>query len=643
MLLASNYFLLGDFFSRRISIDESGARSVSLHRVNGFLNNWYSTQVNKSFEDVKLVNISKTKSEIVSENIMKLSEYYKSDIEYYDFDFHRVHKFTKSESSSIKISLEKNFINSKYFKKLTKNGVKSDVLLDTFSAYPVIPVEKETEIVNYEIFQRIYPKLKPNTEVVILSGELVWSGWLTMDIILNTLDDNKYNNKIFIIDSWGLVQQLLSTVDYDKDYGIVEHDDLIDSFTTSLYLTTKKLKTINEIPKTKSNNYPLYANSEFIKTFPSGVTHKPDYNYVLSKRAKSLLSKSVISIGIDNITPLTIPRSMLQKVELSYFLPGGSVLQKYEGERVSINEDIGLIPEYENHLLRLKLPKQLTLKVKDGQYVKRGDVIAERAVLKNMLKEKVVSPFTGYLETSFLEQGILIFKELKDKKQFLADFEGEILSIDKSETAQSAKIKANSFTTNTIYKIGDDVQGKLMRLEDVQNYSASKLLLVKPNELGDITLEFIMKNNISGVIVDTPDYLMIRRYIAKVLKNSKATTLCVLNPFSIRSSSSIIDILYLYTGNTVIISNNSLHLLIDQKQSKEILLRLKSKDTQSKKSILRKGEHVSFFNYSHQDPYARIENVSPRELVLNTERGIIVTNFSNIIKYTSTFYDTENK
>ena len=574
---------------------------------------------------------------------MKLSEYYQSDIEYYDFDFHRVNKFTKSENSSVKVSLEKNFINSKYYKKLAKNGVKSDVLLDSFSAYPVIPVEKESEIVNYEIFQRIYPKLKPNTEIVILSGELVWSGWLTMDIILNTIDDNKYNNKIFIIDSWGLVQQLFSTADYDKDYGIVDYDDLIDSFTTSLFLINKGLKTINEIQKTKTNNYSLYANSEFIKTFPSGVTHKPDYNYVLGKSAKSLLSKNVISIGIDKVTPLTIPRSILQKAELSYFLPGGSVLQKYEGEKVSLGEDIGLTPEYENHLLRLKLPKQLILKVKDGQYVKRGDVIAERAVLKNMLKEKVVTPFTGYLDIRFLEQGILIFKEMTDKKQFLADFEGEILSIDKSETAQFAKMKANSFTTNTIYKIGDDVQGKLIRLEDVQNTSESKLLLVKPNELGDINLEFIMKNNISGVIVDTPDYLMIRRYIAKILKNSKATTLCVLNPFSLKSSSNIIDILYLYTGNTVIISNNSVHLLIDQKQSKEILLRLKSKDTQSKKSILRKGEHVSFFNYSHQDPYARIENVSPEELVLNTEGEMVVSSYANIIKYSNSFYDTENK
>jgi hypothetical protein len=83
--------------------------------------------------------------------------------------------------------------------------------------------------------------------------------------------------------------------------------------------------------------------------------------------------------------------------------------------------------------------------------------------------------------------------------------------------------------------------------------------------------------------------------------------------------------------------------LIDQKQSKEILLRLKSKDTQSKKSILRKGEHVSFFNYSHQDPYARIENVSPEELVLNTEGEMVVSSYANIIKYSNSFYDTENK
>ncbi|MCA9379553.1 hypothetical protein KC675_00045 [Candidatus Dojkabacteria bacterium] len=643
MLLASNYFLLGDFFSRRISIGESGARSVTLHRVNSFLHNWYTRQIPKSFDDYEISDLSLINPEIVSENLSILSDYYKSTIEYYDFNFKYVNKYSKSENSSTKVSLEKNFINSKHSKKLGKKGIKSDVLLDSFSAYPVIPINKETEKINYEIFQQVYPKIKSNAEIIILSGELVWSGWLTMDIVLNTINDNKLDNKIFIIDSWGLIQQLFCTNDSKNRFIIQSYDDLIDSFTTSLFLTNKVLKTLNDVSKIKSSNYPLYANSEMIKTFPSGVTHKPDYTFHLSKKYKVLLNKTVISIGIDEITPLTIPKSILEKAELIYNFPAGSVIQKYEGENVTMMEDIGLVPSYVNQLLRLKLPKQLTLKVKDGQFVKKGDVIAERAVLKNMLREKVLSPYTGFLNSSYFDQGILLIKDLNDKKQFLSDFEGEILSIEKSETAQIAKIRANSFSIEIIYKIGNDAQGRLMRMSDVPSSIEAKILLVKPVELSEINSEFIINNNVKGVIVDSPDYTTIRRFIAKVLKNTKVTTICVLNPFSIQAKSNIIDILYLFTGNSVIISNNRLHLLIDQQQSKQILMRLKSKDTQGKNSQLKKGEHVLFFNYSHQDPYARIENVSPQELVLNTERGIVVSSFTNIIKYTSTFYDSKNK
>jgi hypothetical protein len=643
MLLASNYFLLGDFFSRRISIDESGARSVNLHRVNTFLHNWYSRQILKSFDDYEILDLSLINPEIVSENLSILSDYYKSTIEYYDFNFKYVNKYSKSENSSTKISLEKNFINSKHSKKLGKKGIKSDVLLDSFSAYPVIPINKETEKINYEIFQQVYPKIKSNAEIIILSGELVWSGWLTMDIVLNTINDNKLDNKIFIIDSWGLIQQLFCTNDSKNRFIIQSYDDLIDSFTTSLFLTNKVLKTLNDVSKIKSSNYPFYANSEMIKTFPSGVTHKPDYTFHLSKKYKALLNKTVISIGIDEITPLTIPKSILEKAELIYNFPAGSVIQKYEGENVTMIEDIGLVPSYVNQLLRLKLPKQLTLKVKDGQFVKKGDVIAERAVLKNMLREKVLSPYTGFLNSSYFDQGILLIKDLNDKKQFLSDFEGEILSIEKSETAQIAKIRANSFSIEIIYKIGNDAQGRLMRMSDVPSSIEAKILLVKPVELSEINSEFIINNNVKGVIVDSPDYTTIRKFIAKVLKNTKLTTICVLNPFSIQAKSNIIDILYLFTGNSVIISNNRLHLLIDQQQSKQILMRLKSKDTQGKNSQLKKGEHVLFFNYSHQDPYARIENVSPQELVLNTERGIVVSSFTNIIKYISTFYDSKNK
>jgi hypothetical protein len=643
MLLASNYFLLGDFFSRRISIGESGARSVNLHRVNSFLHNWYTRQIPKSFDDYEILDLSLINPEIVSENLSILSDYYKSTIEYYDFNFKYVNKYSKSENSSTKISLEKNFINSKHSKKLGKKGIKSDVLLDSFSAYPVIPINKETEKINYEIFQQVYPKIKSNAEIIILSGELVWSGWLTMDIVLNTINDNKLDNKIFIIDSWGLIQQLFCTNDSKNRFIIQSYDDLIDSFTTSLFLTNKVLKTLNDVSKIKSSNYPFYANSEMIKTFPSGVTHKPDYTFHLSKKYKALLNKTVISIGIDEITPLTIPKSILEKAELIYNFPAGSVIQKYEGENVTMIEDIGLVPSYVNQLLRLKLPKQLTLKVKDGQFVKKGDVIAERAVLKNMLREKVLSPYTGFLNSSYFDQGILLIKDLNDKKQFLSDFEGEILSIEKSETAQIAKIRANSFSIEIIYKIGNDAQGRLMRMSDVPSSIEAKILLVKPVELSEINSEFIINNNVKGVIVDSPDYTTIRKFIAKVLKNTKLTTICVLNPFSIQAKSNIIDILYLFTGNSVIISNNRLHLLIDQQQSKQILMRLKSKDTQGKNSQLKKGEHVLFFNYSHQDPYARIENVSPQELVLNTERGIVVSSFTNIIKYISTFYDSKNK
>lgn len=643
MLLASNYFLLGDFFSRRISIDEIGARTVNLHRVNEFLHAWYTKKIFKEFDESEILILSKVKPEVISDNIKKLTDYYNSSVEIYDFSFNQVNKFTKSDHTSVKISLEQNFVHSKNSRNLIKNGIKGDLLLDSFSAYPVIPEDKEDEKINYQIFKSIYPRIHSNSEIIFISGELIWSGWLTMDIILYMLNENGLEDKIVIIDNWGMIQQLLSTHNFEKKYDIQTYDDLIDSFSTSIFITKKRLKTLNEVSRIISSNYSLYANLEYIKSFPSGVTHKPDYTFILSKKQKPLLNKTVIPLGIDGISPLTIPKSILGKAELTYTFPAGCVLQKYEGENVKMNEDIGLIPTYVNHVMRIKLPSQLTLKKKEGQYIKKSDVIAERAVLKNMLREKIVSPYSGYLRTNYLNQGIIQVQDMSEKKEYPSDFEGEILSIDKSETDQKAKIKATSFSLEIIYKFGSDAQGKLMRLNEVSNTNEDKILLVKDKELNDINSEFIINNNVRGVIVDSSDYSTIRKYIGKILKNSKITTMCLISPFSISTSSNLVDILFLYTGNSVIISKTKLNLLIDQQQSKQILLRLKSKDTQDRKDLLKKGEVVTFFNYSHSDPCARIENVSPPELILNTKNGIVLTSFNNIIKYTSTFYDTENK
>lgn len=643
MLLASNYFLLGSFFCRRISIDESGARSVDLHRINSFLHNWYVKQIHKSYESFDISISSQIVPDVITENLKRLSDYYGTEVDYYDFNFKYVNKYTNLKKTSLKISLEKDYINNKHSKAPLKSRIKSEVILDSFSSFPIIPTDKESEKVNYEIFRQIYPKIKSNADIIILTGELVWSGWLSLDIILNTLNDKKLENKIIIIDSWGLLQQLISTSNFENKYNIENYDDLCDSFTASIYLTSKKVKPLVEISKIKSTNSSLYANSEIIKNYPSGVAHKPDYVYVLSKKSNTLLNKNVISLGIDKVTPFTIPKSFLEKVELTYSVPAGSVLQKYEGEKVTMKEDIGLVPIYETHKLKLKLPKQLTLTVEEGQMIKKGDILAYRSVLKNMLKEKITSPFTGFLNTDYLNQGILLFKSPIEKKQYLSDFEGDILSFDKSKNGQKMKILANSFTSEIIYKIGNDTQGQLLRMGDVTSTNEDKLLLIKPSELADINLELIVDHNVKGVIIDSPDYSLIRSFIGKVLKSSKLLTICVLSPFSLRGKNNIVDILYLHTGNSVLISNNSIHLLIDQQQNKQILMRLKSKDTQSKNNLLKKGEIVSFFNYSHQDPYVRIENVSPDELVLNTEGEMITSNYANIIKYSNTFYDTENK
>lgn len=643
MLVPSNYFLLGNFFTRKISIGDDGSRKVSVTRLNRFLHDWYTKQVSSDSTDIQTSVITIDPNEQVSQNLAVVRDYYGTDIDYYEYEFSSVGKFYKENNIKSNLQFEKKFLNSKSVQKLIRKGISKEVLIDSYSCYPVLPHDKSSELINQEIFEHLYPKINTEADIVVLSGEVIWCGWFTMDMVLSLLNNKALQNRLVIVDSWGFLQQLLRSEDIRENFIGNDLNDQIDVFTTSFLCGNKKPKSIGNTINIKVNNYPLFYNSEIFKTFPSGVTHKPDYFFLQGKSDRKSKVEKVFSLGIDVIEPFTIPLTTIERKTFELPLPEGSVLQKYEGEKVSMDEDIGLMPVYKKQFYKFKLPKQVKLIAKNGQFIKKGDIIAERSVLKSMLKEKIISPYEGYLNTTYLEQGILIFKIIKDKKPYLSDFEGIIQSVDKSENSSNIKILAHAFNIELQYCVGKEVMGKLVRYEDVANSAGEIILLLRSSELKNITKEFLINNNVRGIIIDSISYTSLKNFLTKNLKNSKLVTLCVINPFSLNNNSHSVDIFYFYTGNTVIVKNNTAHILINRTQSKEILLRLKSKGNQGKSNSLRKGDFVNFFNYFHQDAYARIENVSQKDLVLNVHSEIIHSSLSNIIKYSNIYYDAENK
>jgi hypothetical protein len=649
MSLATNYFLLGKFFTRKFSLSSTGTvnrDSIQQFRISEHLQNWYINYVSRNLTDNRVTVISRVPTDIINTNLQLIYNYFNKDVELYCFDFEYVNKFTAISHDAQQLKVEQKLLNKRNSKVINKSGITPEILLDSMSSHPVLPEDNFSDSINNHIFSSLVPRINNKTEITILSGEMLWSGWLSMNTLLSNLTEGKTLDTLFIIDSWGILQQLLSFEDFGKSLENIGFDDLLDSYTLSILFSKNILKKHprsfnNEL--SKMSDYPLLPNTEVIKSYTENVSHKPDYLYDTKVDSSKIKSKNVYPLGIGEVQTFTTPRSFLGKKTFSISIPRDAVIQKYPGEKVHLNEDIGIFPTFNLYNLRIKLPKQINFCVNDFDFVSKGDKIGTRSVLKKMIKERILSPYEGFLNMQFKEIGIVQYKKVNSKVPFLSFFEGEFTKIEKQQNYQEVHFNSYSFYANFKYIIGDDISGRLMRLSEINNSEDDKILLLKSTELNQINPEFLLVNNIKGLILDTVDYKKLRTFVTKTLKNFKLVTICILGEFSNKKNDPILDIFYMYTQNYVVIHDNMVNLLISNSQLKEILLRLKSKDNRVKSNQLERGDSVRIFNYTHQDQYARIEKVSKESVILGTNGDIITTKLLNISKFTNIQLDAEHK
>ncbi len=644
MSSASNYFLAGKYFARTFSLSGENSvvkNSLQLFRLPESLYDWYLGKNSKDFPNDQVTQIVSIGDEILETRLKLFSKPFNSNILYYEFNYTEIKRFARGEVNTYKLDVEQLFQNQSINKNLTKYLVSKGLLLDSLFYHPIIEYDPKTSILKSIITKSLFPKLKLDKDIVIISGEMIWSGWLTLDVLLDLISFQKKTQTLVIIDVWGIFQQFLSNESLFKELSSLDNlYAFIEKASLSILLVNKQdnfVKNISDLCHGTTIK-GLFRNSEIVKNYPQGISHKPDYIFI-QERQKQTSKHIPLGMEVNHIEEF--PLSILGRSQLKLNLLPDTLLQKDEGVEVLWGEDIGQSPIIEEKFTKIKLPKQVALSVKTGQQINKDDVIGTRSIFKGLMKEKVVSLSKGRINSNYFGLGLLKYDIRIGTEVLNAPFEGKIERIRKDKFSMEILINAYTYTIYPTYFTGLDISGKLVTLRELKTVIGEKILLVKEDSLGQISKELVIKNNIIGIIIISLDYLDLRKFTQRLLEDKIHLTTVVLNPFSIKQFEEQNEILFLYTTNTVVLTSGKVVLLLAKSELKNIYLRLRSKKEKSYKPSLVKGDEVLIFNYSLQDRYARIEKLSEKNIILSTNGGLITTNLNNISKFTITELNAE--
>lgn len=643
MSSALNYFLAGKYFARIFSLSEQKSvvkNSLQLFRLPESLHNWYFEKNLKNFPDDQVTQVFTVEDDLITANLKLFAELFNRNIQYLDFDYQRIKKFSNGKLDRYKFNLEKSFQTRSFRNKLTKQGISQDLLFDSLSYSPVIDNNPNTVALKELMIEAIFPKFSMPEDIVIISGEMIWSGWITLNTLLDLIPPSK-NQKLVVIDVWGVLQQFFSNQSLTKELiNSKLPQKFIEEVTLSVLFLTKKDKSTAKILQTNGKTVikNLFINKDIEKNYSSEVAHKPDYVFVSGSKTKA---QPQIPLGIEINRVENLPLSILGKSQLELDFPADVLIQKSEGSGVVWQEDIGQSPVFEEKFVKLKLPKQVSLSVKNGQQVNKEEIIGTRSVLRKLMREKVIAPVKGRINTNYFELGLLKFDSKIDSETLNAPFEGQILEIEKTKYITKLLVDAYTYTIFPAYQRGPDVSGRLVTLKELKLVRGEKVLLVKEKALAEISVELLIKNNIVGIIIVASDYQKLRGFAKRLADHKVPLTIVLLNPFSIKQFEDQNEILFLYTNNTVVLSDKKVSLFLEKNQLKQIYLRLKSRKEKAHNSALAKGEELMVFNYFLQDRYARIEKLSNRNLSLIAQNNLYNTDLNNISKFTVTELNAE--
>ena len=522
---------------------------------------------------------------------------------------------------------------SKEFLKLTE-----ELKLDFDHAYtsllhdPVIPEDLNSRNINKNLFHFLNKNLPgklPLSDVVVISGELVWSKWLDLYSIIELIRAFKLPYQQFVIDSGGIWQLLMHVEGRSKELLQLNKSCFEPNFTyISEKSATKSHKGFLEVVLHKKSK----EKKLFITPERSGLFWLDDVDYEADKRkftdlvffdfyppAKAVLNEDkefqewFKSEAIENELyaeykifdlPLTFNSVTQNKIA-----PGGRIELiggLKIGDRVRFGQDFAFIRAENEYLLETKYKGDALkkmLKVSAGEYVKKGDKLTEASGLLGKIESSVRAPEQGMVDFTYVNDGVIVIRKQLTKQLLTAPFDSEISGVEKSGAVY---LKAETMNLPLEFFQGKS-SGGLLSKTGTANNDIEQILLLEGIKDFKLSYKEIIELKVRGVIFYAAGYQELVQFISRESKKLKLLNLMVVGQFGKKVNAKLRRLLESNVGNYIFSEDYLLKfpvvtdkLAIGYARPAKIL---------AKEAGLNKGNSIRFASYKLEDTYARIENV----------------------------------
>lgn len=494
--------------------------------------------------------------------------------------------------------------------KITAKKCSKESLLSSLKTNPVIPTTKTDLKIAYEILDQYLAKTKLNlsdnkkADIFVLSGEMVWSEWLTDNMIAYILSAVSPNEISWHIDNFGIWQSLIAQPLKNTNAGKINRKALEPNL--YYYMPSKAEKAVNLDKDGDKRTIVVDGKCRFIK----GIK-----DYVL--KDTYLPENLVVGGRTMNMTVVLPSSSFVKSVFVSNKINKSEVV--IPDKELVIKDGIGFYEQKSYKLVKLfDYSKKIKLLVSHGQKVEENEVIAQNLSLGGkILSENFLSPINGYIDLSKMEEGLMLIWSKSDKKTSI-DLE-KIGKYKGGQEGKQYKFESESVSIPLELVLGDPVSGIIVQAIDKGFEGLPKILMLNHAQLKDYKTEDLLNKHVTGLLFDHLDYSQINAILKNRYELFSFFTISSIDAFVQETNPIFVREINNRAGAMGIIHEKSLQIIDNISQE-----RLKKYEERYVKYI----SYNSKFRY-----YKEARRVGPNKVLISNGKEVVESDICNLIYF----------
>lgn len=572
-------------------------------------------------------------------------------IKVWELNFDIVKKYDSNHVLSKHLDYE-SMLKDRQYKSIFKDiDTIKEQLYNAFKVNPIISHTYEDQIINAKILDYIlsdfYNNESKDTELLIVTGEMLWSGWLNMFLITQLLHNGISSNIEVIFDCYGVWQALIRSNSQTTElYKIGKEFFKPDlSFFVDLPLISKSRSHI-ELELKKESTRKLILGKDRVGLFDLGeggyklqnknyipqllylkFFNRPKFNskvdekkydkwwkgtdYLLQKNINSVVSYYPRTLNYIDCARLSLPDRFSKKV--------GDILEEGEvtGQFNIIHRkfmDMNGVDSYEERL-----------SIVNGQLINKGDSLFDKKLFGVNLNARS----SGKVDFSLLDQGIIQILKARFEVDH-APINGTVEGIKMNKYYNISSYFIHFYVSK--YIGNSDVSGYLVNKQMLEG-DFEKALYLESLDKYDFNIDSVQEYRVRVIIIPSAGYDEIVEFIKKEEIRMGVVNVIILNRLGDKDKY-LGEMLMKYMGKYICINNKGTVMVPYNSKQFTFSMPLKEDAIQNKINYsLGVGKEIQIINYRAIPSYVRIESVSGSNILVNTGKELLYVSLDNIIEY----------